>query len=61
MRSSRFLFNTSLVAEYDGMMDWGLTVVPHGKWVAQEFGLEKADMELHTLERLWLEIPLKKS
>ncbi len=43
MRSSRFLFNTSLVAEYDGMMDWGLTVAPHGKWVAQEFGLEKAD------------------
>ena len=27
----------------------------------EEFGLEKADTELHALERLWLEIPLKKA
>ena len=61
MRSSRFLYNTSLSAEYDGMMDWGLTIATHGNWVAQAFGLAKPDTDPRVLDRLWLEIPLKKS
>ena len=61
MRSSRFLYNTALHAEYDGMMDWSLTVATHGNWVAQAFGLAKPDTDPRVLDRLWLEIPLKKS
>ena len=61
MRSSRFLYNTALCAEYDGMMDWSLTVATHGNWVAQAFGLAKQDTDPRVLDRLWLEIPLKKS
>lgn len=61
MRSSRFLYNISLSAEYDGMMDWSLTLATHGNWVAQTFGLAKQDTDPRDLGRLWLEIPLKKS
>ncbi|MBE6593634.1 MAG: hypothetical protein E7642_06530 [Ruminococcaceae bacterium] len=61
MKSSRFLYNTALCAEYDGMMDWSLTVATHGNWVSQAFGLAKPDTDPRVLTRLWLEIPLKKS
>ena len=61
MQSSRFIFNTNVSAEYDGMMDWGLTIASHGNWVAQAFGLAKPDTDPRDLSRLWLEIPLKKS
>ena len=61
MKSSRFLFNTSVCTEYDGMMDWSLTVATHGNWVSQTFGLAKPDTDPRNLGRLWLEIPLKKS
>lgn len=60
MQSARFVFNTSLSAEYDGMMDWHLTVSTHGRSVAQFFGIAESDTSPRELTRLWLEIPLKK-
>ena len=59
MQSSRFIFNTSVSAEYDGMMDWSLTVASHGPSVAQVFGLNDKDNRSRILDRLWLEIPLR--
>ena len=61
MQSSCFVFNTSLSVEYDGMMDWHLTVSSHGRSVAQVFGLAPCNFSERKLTRLWLEIPLKKS
>ena len=61
MQSSRFIYNTSLSAEYDGLMDWHLTIASHGRSVAQVFGLNACDTDPRELTRLWLEIPLKKS
>lgn len=60
MQSPRFIVNTTLEAEYDGCMDWRITVATHGPTVAQAFGLAESDKGTRELTRLWLEIPLKK-
>ena len=61
MQSARFVFNTTLTAEYDGMMDFHLIVATHGRSVAQFFGMAESDTAPRELTRLWIEIPLKKS
>ncbi len=60
MQTPRFIINTTLTAEYDGCMDWHVTVATHGPTVAQAFGLAQSDKGDRLLTRLWLEIPLKK-
>ncbi len=60
MQSARFVFNTTLTTEYDGMMDWHLTVATQGRSVAQFFGLAESDTAPRELTRLRLEIPLKR-
>ncbi len=61
MQSKRFVFNTTLSVERDGMVDCFLTVSSQGRSVAQQFGLCEPDNGDRILERLWLEIPIKKS
>lgn len=60
MQTPRFIINTTLTAEYDGCMDWHVTLATHGPTVAQVFGLGESDKGDRLLTRLWLEIPLKK-
>ena len=59
--SSSFVFNTSVKVEEDGYARWGFTISSKGRSVAQVFGLNKNDDNGRVLEKLWLEIPLKKS
>jgi hypothetical protein len=58
--SGKFVLNTSVTVEFDGCADISVTVVPKGQTVAQVFGLAKSDDAICRLDRLWLEIPLKK-
>ena len=60
-QSASFVFNTNVVVEEDGYAQWGLSVSSKGRSVAQVFGLNKNDEDKRMLEKLWLEIPLKKS
>lgn len=60
VQSERFIFNINLKVEYDGVMDWELTIVPRGYSIAQLFGFEDVKKEGYVLSKLWIEIPLKK-
>ena len=60
MQTPRFIINTKLSAEYDGCMDWQITLATHGLSVAQVFGIADGDNGVRELSRLWLEIPIKK-
>lgn len=58
--SEKFVLNTSLSVEFDGCADISVSIAPKGRTVAQEFGLATPEDDICRLERLWLEIPLKK-
>ena len=60
MASPRFIADTVVTAEYDGCVTVDLRVMPRGKTVAQVFGLTEVKPIEYRLDRLWLEIPLKK-
>lgn len=58
--SKQFVLNTAVHAEFDGYMDITLTVVPRGRSVAQCFGMEALNPYNYRLEKLYMEIPLKR-
>lgn len=58
--SSTFIINTALKIEYDGYCDIDIKITPRGKTVAEVFGVDKIKPNEYSLDRLWLEIPLKK-
>ncbi len=61
-QSERFVLNTQYSVDYDGCAKCMLSVMPRGRSVAQGFGLgAKVDNSPRTLDRFWLEVPLKKS
>ena len=59
--SKQFVLNTAMHTEFDGFTDVTLTVVPRGRSVAQCFGLEAMKPYGYRLEKLYMEIPFKKS
>ncbi len=58
--SPRFIVDSVVTVEYDGCVTIDLRVMPRGKTVAQAFGLKAVEPYRYRLDRLWLEIPLKK-
>ena len=58
--SDEFVLNLAMGAEFDGFIDTSLTIAPRGRSVKQIFGLEALRPYEYRLDRLWLEIPLKK-
>lgn len=51
--------NTTCKVEYDGFMDWTLSVMPQGLSVAASCGVKEDEQYACNLTRLWMEIPLK--
>ncbi len=60
MASPRFIVDTCVTAEYDGNIQIDLKVMPRGKTVAQVFGIAESERIRYQLDRLWLEIPIRK-
>ena len=58
--SRQFVLNTAVHTEFDGCMDITLTVVPRGRSVAQCFGLELMKPYGYRLDKLYMEIPLRR-
>lgn len=58
LQSELFIVDTCLTTAFDGSTDIELKVMPRGKTVRQEVGLEALAPRDYKLERLWLEIPL---
>lgn len=59
MAGRQFYINTALRVDYDGCMDIDIKIMPRGTTVQENyFGLKEEDP--YRLDRLWLEIPLKK-
>ena len=58
--SNEFILDLAMKAEFDGFIDASLTVAPRGRSVKQIFGLESLRPYEYRLDRLWLEIPIKK-
>lgn len=58
--SASFLVNTALEVEYDGYCAIDIKIMPRGRTVAEVFGVAKEKANEFSLDRLWLEIPLKK-
>ncbi len=60
MASYRFIIDTCITAEYDGNIAFDVKLMPRGKTVAEGFGLVATKPKRYQLDRLWLEIPLRK-
>ena len=60
MQTPRFIVDTAFTVSFDGAIEANIKVMPCGMTVAQLFGLADEDKLRYSLERLWLEIPLKK-
>lgn len=60
MQSERFIINLCHTVAYDGSIDTDLKLMTRGKTVAQRFGLAGYVPPRYVLDRLWIEIPLKK-
>ena len=58
--SSAFIVNTALKTDFDGYCDMDIKIMPRGRTVAEVFGVDKVKPNEYSLDRLWLEIPLKK-
>lgn len=58
-QSDAFVLNVSMNTEYDGCIDLGLTIVPQGTRPGKIMGIDVGQKTEYSLERLWLEIPLK--
>ena len=58
--SEQFLVNTAMHVEFDGFCDIRLTVAPRGRNVAQLFGFESLKPYDYRLDRLHIEIPLRR-
>ena len=60
MESDLVIINVSHGIEFDGCDEITLSVMPTGRSVAACFGLEPYDPTAFDVDKLWLEIPLKK-
>ena len=58
--SEQFLINVAMKTEFDGFIDTSLTIAPRGRTVQQIFGSEGLKSFEYVLDRLWIEIPLKR-
>lgn len=58
--SAAFIVNTSLEIAYDGYCAIDIKIMPRGKTVAEVFGVSRPKPNEYSLDRLWLEIPVKK-
>lgn len=58
--SSTFIVNTALEMDYDGYCGMDIKIMPIGKTVAEVFGVTKIKPNEYSLDKLWIEIPLKK-
>lgn len=59
MASQKFVANTSMRFENDGLVKIDFKIMPRGRTVQQVFGLDDFANEGYNLEKLWIEIPLK--
>ncbi len=59
-QSERFILDSCTTVNYDGSMEIDLKFMTRGKTVAQEFGIADVKPVRFKLDRLWLEIPLKR-
>lgn len=55
-----FVVNTALSVDFDGYCAMDIKVMPRGQTVAEVFGLDQEKKNEFSLDKLWLEIPLKK-
>lgn len=60
METKYVIVNVSHGIEFDGCDEITLSVMPTGKSVAAVFGMEPFEPDAFDLDKLWLEIPLKK-
>ncbi len=60
MQTPRFIVNTAFTISFDGAIEADIKLMPCGMTVAQLFGLADEDKLRYQVDRLWLEIPLKK-
>lgn len=60
MQTDRFLINTCQKVGYDGNIDIDFKLLTRGYTVPQNLGLEPIIPQAYRLDRLWLEVPLKK-
>ncbi len=60
-QSNAFVVNTACSTEYDGLASIELKIMPRGKTVGEIFGVSQYQAPSFHLDRLWVEIPLKKS
>ena len=58
--SSTFIVNTSMEIEFDGYCAMDIKIMPRGKTVAEVFGVSKEKKNEFSLDKLWIEIPIKK-
>lgn len=59
-QSERFIIDFCSTVKFDGNIDISLKLMPRGATVAQSLGLAEIKPLRYKLDRLWLEIPLKK-
>lgn len=59
-QSDCLILDTSFTVDVDGTAVWDLKVMPRGLTVPQLFGVEAGGVKEWGLERLWLELPLRK-
>lgn len=59
-QSERFIVDFCNTVEYDGNINIDFKLMTRGKTVAQVFGIEDITPIKFRLDRLWLEVPLKK-
>jgi len=60
LRSFRFVADTCITVEYDGMISIDLKLATRGMTVPERYGLQPWQDRQYRLDRLWLEIPLKR-
>lgn len=58
--SSTFIVNTFMEIEFDGYCAIDIKIMPRGMTVAEVFGVSKEKSNEFSLDKLWLEIPIKK-
>ena len=59
-KSNAFVFNTAVTIEYDGLVSVTLKVVPKGRTFEEVMGYAEESVCNYELEKLWIEIPLKR-
>lgn len=59
-QSERFIIDFCTTISYDGVCDIDLKLMPKGLTVAQALGVENFEPLRFKLDKLWIEIPLKK-